>query len=88
MKHRSATIAIIAALPFLLSFYSPAFAVDDPGFIIKRMVMSENIIAKEPVTISETFSAVTEKTYCFPAGVPAGDLRWTDYSYRAANLNL
>jgi len=65
MKHRSATIAIIALLPFLLSFYSPAFAVDDPGFIIKRMVMSENIIAKEPVTISETFSTVTEKTYCF-----------------------
>jgi len=65
MKHHSVATTIIAVLPLLLFIYTPVSAVDDPGFIIKRMVMSENIIDKEPGSISQTFTAVTEKAYCF-----------------------
>ena len=38
---------------------------DDPGFIITRMVMSERIADKEPAAIADTFSADTENVFCF-----------------------
>lgn len=38
---------------------------DDPGFVIKRMVVCEKIEDREPVMIGESFSATLEKVYCF-----------------------
>ena len=65
MKYGLIILAIIAALPLLFAFSSPAAAMDDPGFIIKRMVLSEEIVDREPVAAKDTFSAGTDKVYCF-----------------------
>jgi hypothetical protein len=65
MKIRPAILGIVASLPLLLSFFSSASAMDDPGFTIKRMVMSEKIVDKEPVAPTANFSANTETVYCF-----------------------
>jgi hypothetical protein len=65
MKFRSQALAITAALFFLLSFLSPVFSMDEPVFIIKRMVVCESISDKEPVGIKDTFSGPIEKVYCF-----------------------
>ncbi len=42
-----------------------AFAMDDPGFTIKRMVISKDVIDNEPVGVGDFFSAATDKVYCF-----------------------
>ena len=65
MKFQHFIKTIIAALLLLLVFISPAFSMDDPGFIIERMVISGKIVDLEPIAIGEVFSAVTEKVYCF-----------------------
>ena len=65
MKLRPAILGIIATLTLSLSFFSPASSMNDPGFIINRMVMCERIADKEPVAIADTFSANTEKVFCF-----------------------
>ena len=65
MKLRSAAVAIITALLLLLFSSAPAFSADDPGFIIKRMVLCEKIIDKEPAAAGETFPAAVGKVYCF-----------------------
>jgi len=65
MKLRFAVIAVISALFLVPLFFSLALSVDDPGFSIKRMVMSESVADREPVAINESFSAATEKVYCF-----------------------
>ena len=65
MKLRSAAFAIITVLPLLLFFYGPASSMDDPGFIIKRMVICDNIIDREPAGAGETFPAAVGKVYCF-----------------------
>ncbi len=38
---------------------------DNPGFTVTRMVVAESIEDREPAGIAETFSADTEKVYCF-----------------------
>lgn len=65
MKFQHFIKTIIAALLLLLVFFSPALSMDDPGFIIERMVISGKIVDLEPIAIGEVFSAVTEKVYCF-----------------------
>lgn len=66
MKFRLQAIAIITVMLLSPFFYiSTSFAMDDPVFVIKRMVVCENISNREPIGISETFSAQTEKVYCF-----------------------
>lgn len=65
MKLRPAVLGIVATLALLFSFISQASSMDDPGFIINRMVMCGKIADREPVAIGDTFSAVTEKVYCF-----------------------
>lgn len=65
MKLRFAVIAVISALFLVPLFSSFAFSINDPGFSIKRMVMSESVVEREPVAINESFSAATEKVYCF-----------------------
>lgn len=55
----------VIALVLMLSLPLPASAMDEPEFMIKRMVISENIADKEPVGVGSTFSAAIEKVYCF-----------------------
>ena len=65
MKLHSIILRILIALAVLLFFVSPASSMDDPGFIISRMVMCEKISDREPINESKTFSADTESVYCF-----------------------
>lgn len=65
MKLQSAILGVVTILALSLVLFAPAAAMDDPGFVITRMVISKNIVDKEPVAVSDTFSADTEKIYCF-----------------------
>ena len=65
MNLRPAILGICAILALLLSFFSSASSMDDPGFIINRMVICESVTDREPVAIADTFSANTERVYCF-----------------------
>jgi len=65
MNIRPAILGICAILALLLSFFSSASSMDDPGFIINRMVICERVTDREPVAIADTFSANTERVYCF-----------------------
>ena len=65
MKLSPITVAIAAAISLSLTFYSQASSMDDPGFVINRMVMCERISEREPVAVADTFSAETEKVFCF-----------------------
>jgi hypothetical protein len=65
MKLRPAILGIFAIISLLLCFFSSASSMDDPGFIINRMLISESVVDKEPVVIADKFSADTEKVYCF-----------------------
>jgi hypothetical protein len=38
---------------------------DDPGFVISRMVISRTIAEREPVNVGDYFSSATERVYCF-----------------------
>jgi hypothetical protein len=40
-------------------------AMDDPGFEINRMVVSQNIENREPVNSGDAFSASSKKLFCF-----------------------
>lgn len=65
MKLRFAVLGSIITLILSLVFLSPASSMDDPGFTISRMVMCEMVAEKEPVIITDTFHAATEKAFCF-----------------------
>lgn len=65
MKSQLAILKIFGALVLLLVAWSPAFSMDDPGFVISRMLMCETIADREPVHPSETFSADIDTVYCF-----------------------
>lgn len=65
MKLHYAVCVVIVIVTFPFIFLSSAASMDDPGFTIKRMLMCKEIAAREPVDISETFSADTEKVYCY-----------------------
>ena len=58
-------LGIFATFTFLLSSPPPASPMDDPGFIINRMVICERIAGKEPVATADIFSANSEKLFCF-----------------------
>ena len=73
MKLRKTILGIILSIALSLSIYSLASSMDDPGFIIKRMVMCESVTDKEPVAVGETFSADAEKVYCF---LEAGNIEY------------
>jgi len=61
----SLALGVIITLFISLTFASPAFTMDDPGFTINRMVVSKDVVDKEPVGIGDFFSAATEELYCF-----------------------
>ena len=65
MKLSPIFVGIVTAISLSLSIYSPASSMDDPGFIINRMAMSERIADREPTAVADTFSADTEKVFCF-----------------------
>ena len=65
MKLHPVILGIFATFTFLLSFHPPASSMDDPGFIINRMVICERIADKEPVATADIFSANSEKLFCF-----------------------
>ena len=65
MKLYHIILRILITLAVPLFFVSPVSSMDDPGFIIIRMVMCERISDREPVNESDTFSADTESVYCF-----------------------
>ena len=65
MNLRPVILGFFVTLTLLLAFLSSASSMDDPGFIINRMVICEKVADKEPVAIADTFSANTEKVYCF-----------------------
>lgn len=65
MKFHSAALAFLAAITLVFSIHFPAAAMDEPGFDIKRMVIAENVVDREPVAVGETFSTDTEIVYCF-----------------------
>ena len=58
-------MGILIAVFISLAFTSPAFSMDEPGFTIKRMVISKDVVDREPVGIGDFFSAASEKIYCF-----------------------
>ncbi len=65
MKLCPVILGIFVTFTFLLSSPPPASSMDDPGFIINRMVICGKIADHEPVAIANTFSANTEKLFCF-----------------------
>ena len=65
MKPHPALLSVITGLTLVFFLFTPAASMDDPGFSIKRMVMCERIVDKEPLNVSATFSADTEKVYSF-----------------------
>ena len=65
MNLRPVILGFFVILTLLFAFFSSASSMDDPGFIINRMVICEKVADKEPVAIADTFSANTEKVYCF-----------------------
>lgn len=58
-------IKIAGLLVTLLFFLLPASAMDDPGFVISRMVVCETVSDKEPVHPGETFTVDIGTVYCF-----------------------
>ena len=65
MKFHPALLALLVTVTLLLSIHFPAAAMDEPGFVIKRMVIAENVVDREPILVGETFTAATEMLYCF-----------------------
>ena len=65
MKLSPITAGMIAAIILSLCISLPASSMDEPEFTISRMVVSERIADKEPAAVAETFSADTEKVFCF-----------------------
>ena len=60
-----AFIKTFGVLLILFIFLLPASAMDDPGFVISRMVMCETVSDKEPIHPSETFTFDIGTVYCF-----------------------
>lgn len=60
-------LAMGAAFLFIVSLVASnsAFCMDEPGFTLSRMVVSESIVDREPAGAADQFSAATEQVYCF-----------------------
>ena len=65
MKWQHIMLGIITTLSLTLFFSSTSSSMDDPGFIINRMVMCGGIADKEPVNVTDTFSTEMGIAYCF-----------------------
>lgn len=65
MKLHLAFIKILGALLIYLVFPLSASAMDDPGFVINRMVVCETVSDREPVHLSETFNVDIGTVYSF-----------------------
>jgi len=65
MKLHLILLKTLGALFFLFIFLLPISAMDDPGFVISRMLMCKTVSDNEPVHPSETFSIDVGTVYCF-----------------------
>lgn len=54
-----------AILVMSMAVVPSAFSMDDPGFTIAHMAVSENVVDREAVGIGEIFPVSLEKVYCF-----------------------
>ena len=74
MKRTSFLIAVVTCVSTLiLAISHKGYCMDEPGFGIGRMVLSEEVVNREPVGEAVTFSAATEKVYCF---LEATNIEW------------
>ncbi len=58
-------IVTVALITWSLAVAPAAFSMDEPGFTVARMVVSEDVVDREPVGTGELFSTSHEKVYCF-----------------------
>ena len=65
MKLISIIYAIFVTLAMSLIFFSPVFAMDDPGFSKTRMVICQGVSDREPNGIADTFSVDAETVFSF-----------------------
>lgn len=65
MNFRNIILGAVSVCILTFCFAPSTLAMDDPGFLISRMVISEGIADKEPVGTAEIFPADLEKIYCF-----------------------
>ena len=65
MRLQHTIFGIIMTFTLTLFFSANSSSMDDPGFTITRMLMCEGIADREPVHITDAFSADMEKVYCF-----------------------
>ncbi len=64
-KYSRLAIGAVFLFIVLLMVSPSAFCMDEPGFTLSRMIVSENIVDREPVGAADKFSAATEQVYCF-----------------------
>ena len=62
---RNILVGGIVSFLLLAAAISPAGAADGAAFDIKRLAVCENVQDREPVGVSETFSADTPRVYAF-----------------------
>jgi hypothetical protein len=65
MKLHLILLKTLGPLLLLFIFLFPVSAMDDPGFVISRMLMCETVSDNEPVHPSETFAIDIGTVYCF-----------------------
>ena len=65
MKLISIIYTIFVTLAMSLIFFSPVFAMDEPGFTITRMVICQGVSDREPNGTADTFSVDAEKVFSF-----------------------
>ena len=63
MRLQHTIFGIIMTFTLTLFFSANSSSMDDPGFTITRMLMCEGIADREPVHITDAFSADMEKVY-------------------------
>lgn len=57
---------VLTIVFYLIVFCLGAYAqMAEPGFSIERLVIAGSVENREPVDVKDTFSATTEKVYCF-----------------------
>jgi len=65
MKTHLTFFKTLGVFLILFIFLSPASAMDDPGYVISRMLVCVTVSDKEPVHPSETFAVDIGTVYCF-----------------------
>ena len=64
MKRKKGSFTILMAMAALLFLFSISYGQDRP-FRVARLVISEDVVDREPVGVGEAFPATLQKVYCF-----------------------